>query len=392
MASPDRTLLTEADVTSPSSKLGETVSGVRNRLGVVEVATGTQYGNVPTLTDVTEIPTDVSGRIDLVYTQPTTVHFDAPGLTDIVLSIEGYEHITWEGVSVHGLPDATGVVWASAMWRDRDSTWHLLCEQDPSDGGAGGVSISMGEFPTATYAPVGEADWAAQKLLGGTASRPARTVASNGAVTHEHKASLPASILAVVPQAATSRIPYGIAKFQNLDNGSIEERLTNYPARTTSEEAFHYAMGWGMVMFEYGTIATPGGQGYRLSIHSLSDFDFDAKTVHVVGSVEITQNPLSFGVSDTTSLAEVTAPNIIPALPSGHRYAFSIKITLPGQTSLWSPSLLSAPTPNPVAMRVGLRSSHIPNPIPSPTVDSNGFAIHKVDFDQTCNLSITEPL
>lgn len=141
MATPDRTLLTEADVTNPSSKLGETVNGVRNRLSVVEVATGTQYGNVPTLTNVTEIPTDVSGRIDLVYTQPTTVHFDAPGLTDIVLSIEGYEHITWEGAVVHGTPDVMGVVWASAMWRDADATWHLLCEQDASAAGGGNVRL-----------------------------------------------------------------------------------------------------------------------------------------------------------------------------------------------------------------------------------------------------------
>ena len=152
MATPDRTLLTEANV-NDLSPLGRKLNETSGRLNVVEVATGTQYGNVPTLTNVTEIPSDVSGRVDLVYTEPTTVHFANPGLTDIVLSIEGYEHVTWEGVAVHGTPDITGVVWASAMWRDVDSTWHLLCEQDASSGGSGGALVSTvaGPLKEVTY-------------------------------------------------------------------------------------------------------------------------------------------------------------------------------------------------------------------------------------------------
>lgn len=102
---------------------------------------------VVVLTNPEEIPTDVAGRIDLVFTEPTTVHFQSPVRTDIVVSIEGYEHITWSGVIVHGTPNSTGVVWASAMWRDRDSTWHLLCEQDASQVSGGNVRIHRWTTP-----------------------------------------------------------------------------------------------------------------------------------------------------------------------------------------------------------------------------------------------------
>lgn len=130
----------------------EVIGDFDSRVEILEGAAGLTQGTNPVLTDVTEIPTDIAGRIDLVYTQPTTVHFDSPGLTDIVLSIEGYEHVTWSGVVVHGTPDQSGVVWASAMWRDRDSTWHLLCEQDASQGG--GLTMTRHTFPIHNYQPV----------------------------------------------------------------------------------------------------------------------------------------------------------------------------------------------------------------------------------------------
>ena len=126
---------------------------------------------IQTLTNPTTIPTDGPERLDLVFTEPTTVafatpHYDAdpdtsstqaPGVTDLVLSIEGYEHVTWDGVAVHGTPDQSGVVWASALWRQRDSTWHLLCEQDASKFG-GGVTLTKHEFPIWKYAPMTDAE------------------------------------------------------------------------------------------------------------------------------------------------------------------------------------------------------------------------------------------
>lgn len=116
---------------------------------------------IQTLTNPTTIPVDGPERLDLVFTEPTTVSFEepfvdayptfmspqAPGVTDLVLSIEGYEHVTWDGVAVHGTPDQSGVVWASALWRQRDSSWHLLCEQDASQGG--GIERAATSVPVA---------------------------------------------------------------------------------------------------------------------------------------------------------------------------------------------------------------------------------------------------
>lgn len=126
---------------------------------------------IQTLTNPTTIPTDGPERLDLVFTEPTTVSFEqpfvhanpnisssqAPGVTDLVLSIEGYEHVTWSGVVIHGTPDQSGVVWASALWRQRDSSWHLLCEQDASKFG-GGVTLTKHEFPIWKYAPMTDAE------------------------------------------------------------------------------------------------------------------------------------------------------------------------------------------------------------------------------------------
>lgn len=101
---------------------------------------------VVVLTNPEEIPTDVAGRIDLVFTEPTTVHFQSPVRTDIVVSIEGYEHITWDGVVVHGTPKTSEIVWASALWRDRDLSWHLLCEQSTGTGAGGSGNVTIEEF------------------------------------------------------------------------------------------------------------------------------------------------------------------------------------------------------------------------------------------------------
>lgn len=141
---------------------------------------------VVVLTNPEEIPTDVAGRIDLVFTEPTTVHFQSPVRTDIVLSIEGYEHITWSGVAVHGLPDATGVVWASAMWRDRDSTWHLLCEQDTSQGGGGGASLRTWTFIPQSTEPSADAGGVIYRDSAGypTGYRPVDS--SETPVVHKH--------------------------------------------------------------------------------------------------------------------------------------------------------------------------------------------------------------
>lgn len=393
MASPDRTLLTEADVTSPSSKLGETVNGVRNRLGVVEVATGTQYGNVPTLTNVTEIPTDVSGRIDLVYTQPTTVSFDAPGLTDIVVSIEGYEHITWEGVAVHGLPDVTGVVWASAMWRDRDSTWHLLCEQDPGSGGGGGKAVTLGEATTYTFAPVGEAEWTMSRLLGGTEPRPARTVAANGAVTHEVKPLTPEFIAALGgADAAATTFPHGLETVINADTGESGQVLVNYGgAFGTPPQPWYPGLIYGTTMIEYGTIATPGGQGFRFTPLSLSDIDFEAKTARFVGTYEITQDPLSFGV--TSSIGTFTSSPVLPGVP-GYLVQTTVPVAIPGQTGTMNITLFFRDPAKTGSMRISadLRDYHIPNPIPAPPVDEDGFAIHKIEIDTQVSLLIVAQL
>ena len=126
------------------------------------IPTGVDRAPVTVLTNPTTISTEPAGRLDLVFTEPTTVAFDLPGRTDLVLSIEGYEHVTWEGVTIHGTPSTTQVVWASALWRDRDSTWHLLCEQDATSGG-GNVELIDFPFPLYSY----EANYVGQKDANG---------------------------------------------------------------------------------------------------------------------------------------------------------------------------------------------------------------------------------
>ena len=111
-------------------------------------------------------------------------------------------------------------------------------------------------------------------------------------------------------------------------------------------------------------------------------------TVEVSARLEITQNPLSFGLS-TVSLNS-TGLNLIPTIP-GWRLHANVPFTIPGQTGDWIAAMIGTPESNAEKISVHLSaSSHLKNPIPAPTVDADGFAIHKVEFTGTVPLILSK--
>lgn len=347
----------------------------------MDVLPGVDYAPVAVRENISEIPTRLAGRVDLVYTQPTTVHFENPGRTDIVLSIEGYEHITWEGVAVHGSPDTTGVVWASAMWRDRDSTWHLLCEQDPgSGGGGGGLSQSLNTRETVTFGPVGYAEAAAVALLGGAMVEPERTVAADGSVSHE-AGPMPPSIVDAVPDYEFSHLPYAKQAIYNIDTGATTDVLKNYIGETPA--VWNSAMGFGMFVLEHGTISEPGGHGFRVTVTKATP-NWETRTALVSFTYEVTEAPIQTGWKSSITMSL----DITQSVPGWH-WRISPSVTdLPGNPNQRIPFILQNDPDLPSSFRITASLGGI-DPIPAVTPDADGFAIHTLTYtDLEASLSL----
>lgn len=350
------------------------------------------YAPISEYTNLQEIPTSKSTRIDLVYTQPTTVYFANPGLTDIVLSIEGYNYITWEGVSVHGLPDVTGVVWASAMWRDRDSTWHLLCEQDPAGSGGGGVSIKTVTRTAMTFGPTGLADYTVAVLLGGSPAPVTRTIAANGDVTHT-AAPMPQAVLDVGPNYATVSTKYATQTVFDEAFGTsrkmlspLHRSLNTSPGGPTPRSIVSGdpALSLGLVVCEYGTISQPGGQGFRVTISNIA-VGMDESTLSCI--VEMTENPFSFGknlgaIQTPTSFSADLHPDFFYQLTFYLRFPW-VPAPESGETLSGAGPMVqvgkATDNPSQAQLYVSLVQSSLTNhPMPEPpVVDEDGFAIHR---------------